>query len=101
MSPLSRFFKIRNLLWLAPLPLLWFSLRNIPLKEVWASLGSLNPQAIFALAGLNAAILVLFASRWWLILRFLGYSRPYLSLVSYRLAAFGVSYFTPGPQLGG
>ena len=26
---------------------------------------------------------------------------PFLPLVGYRLSAFGLSYFTPGPQVGG
>jgi uncharacterized protein (TIRG00374 family) len=46
-------------------------------------------------------IFLLFSSRWWLILRTQGFSQPYLALSGYRLAAFGVTYFTPGTQLGG
>jgi uncharacterized protein (TIRG00374 family) len=49
----------------------------------------------------NSVIFLLFSSRWWLILNALGYHLPYLSLVKYRLAAFAVSYFSPGTQFGG
>lgn len=43
----------------------------------------------------------LMACRWWLILRPQDRSVPYLPLVAIRLAAFGISYFTLGPQIGG
>jgi len=46
-------------------------------------------------------LVVSFSSRWWLILRGQGHRRSYRSLVGYRLAGFGITYFTPGPQLGG
>jgi uncharacterized protein (TIRG00374 family) len=46
-------------------------------------------------------VLLLFSARWWIISRAQGYPVPYLTLAGYRLAAFGVSYFTPGPQFGG
>lgn len=64
-------------------------------------LGMLNLAAVLLLFAINGIILVLFSSRWWLILRQQGYPLPYLSLVGYRLAAFGLAYFTPGPQIGG
>jgi len=46
-------------------------------------------------------VIALLTTRWWLILRAQGHLLPYGMLVGYRLAAFGVSYFTPGPQVGG
>lgn len=91
----------RTLIWLVPLGLLWLALRDIPWKAVTITLLSLNPLSLLGLVLVNAAILVLFAGRWWLILRSQGYTVPILPLVGYRLVAFGVSYFTPGPQLGG
>jgi uncharacterized protein (TIRG00374 family) len=50
---------------------------------------------------LNGLVLVLLTGRWWLILRGLGYRLPFGMTMGHRLAAFGVSYFTPGPQFGG
>jgi uncharacterized protein (TIRG00374 family) len=98
---LHRTFRLQNALWLAiPLPL-WWTLRNIPSQDIWTILSGLSLGSLLVLGGLNAIILALFSSRWWLILRAQGYSRPYLALVGYRLAAFGVTYFTPGPQIGG
>ena len=49
----------------------------------------------------NVCVFVLFGWRWAIILRVLGYPISYAALVRYRLAAFGLSYFTPGPQFGG
>ena len=89
------------LFWLALPLVLWWSFREIPPQEVWGTLRSLQLGSVLILVSLNAAILLLFSSRWWLILRTQGYARSYLSLVGYRLAGFGITYFTPGPQLGG
>jgi uncharacterized protein (TIRG00374 family) len=51
--------------------------------------------------GLNTIVLATFAARWWIILRFQGVKVGFLPVMLYRLAAFGVSYLTPGPQFGG
>jgi uncharacterized protein (TIRG00374 family) len=40
-------------------------------------------------------------ARWWIIVRAESPSVPFLPLVGYRLSVFGLSYFTPGPQVGG
>ncbi len=40
-------------------------------------------------------------ARWWIIVRSNNPSTPFLPLVRYRLSTFGISYFTPGPQVGG
>ena len=44
---------------------------------------------------------MLISARWWIIVRAEAPRVPFLPLVVYRLAAFGMSYFTPGPQVGG
>lgn len=93
--------RLRRLFWLALLLPAWWALRQVPLAEAWAILRGVRAEAALALAVLNLAILASFAMRWWLILGALGFRRPYLPLAGYRLAAFGVTYFTPGPQLGG
>ena len=97
----NQVLRFRNLAWLFLPFLLWWALRDVSIHQVWQTLGQLSPTGLLALAGINIAILCLFSSRWWLILRNQGYRLPYFSLVGYRLAAFGVTYFTPGPQLGG
>jgi uncharacterized membrane protein YbhN (UPF0104 family) len=87
--------------WLLILPFLVWAGSQVPWAEVWASLRGLSGWQLLALAGLNSAIFALFSGRWWLILRAQGYSVSYLALTGYRLAAFGITYFTPGPQFGG
>ena len=62
-------------------------------------LSRLRAAQFFVLAILNGLILLVLNGRWWLILGGFGYHLPYLTLTGYRLAAFGVSYFTPGPLL--
>lgn len=90
-----------HLLWLIVPLLLWWALRGIRLSDVGAALRRLGPGQIAILVALNALTLLSFTGRWWLILRAQGYAIPYLTLTGYRVAAFGVSYFTPGPQFGG
>lgn len=94
------FGKIGSLVLLS-IPLLWWAIRDIPLAGIYATLLRLSPAALLSLFLANALILLLFAGRWWVVMRAVGYSLPILSLTIYRLAGFGVSYFTPGPQFGG
>jgi uncharacterized protein (TIRG00374 family) len=49
----------------------------------------------------NVLVSLTLSGRWWLILRAQGHPISFLTVAGYRLAAFGVSYFTPGPQFGG
>ncbi len=96
-----RLWKLRYLMWLAiPLLLVW-GLRHVPFSAIWTALSQLSPTSILALMLVNGVIILLFSSRWWLILSAQGYRLPYLSLVTYRLAAFAISYFSPGTQFGG
>ena len=83
------------------LGLLWLTLRSVDLHEVWAQLRGLTIAQIGMLAAANALVLLTFSARWWLLLLAQGYRIPYGKLVRYHLAAFGVSYFTPGPHFGG
>jgi uncharacterized protein (TIRG00374 family) len=92
---------LRVLLWsLIPI-VLWWTLKDISLVEIIDRFRGIGLEAIFILIGLNAIIFILFSLRWWLILRTQGNPRSLLSLIKYRLAGFGVTYFTPGPQFGG
>lgn len=90
-----------QLLWLlVPVLVIW-SVRDAPLADILRALSSLSIAKILLLAALNAIILLLVSGRWWLILRAQGHTIRYLSVAAYRLVAFGISYFTPGPQFGG
>jgi glycosyltransferase 2 family protein len=98
---MKRYFQFRYLFWLAVPLLLGWALRHVSLTEVGTVLRQLTPAQILALVAINLLVLFLFSARWWLISRAQGYPIPYLTLAGYRLASFGVSYFTPGPQVGG
>ena len=88
-------------LWLAVLLLLLWVLQTVSLRQVWQVLGGLSLWQILVLILANGLVLITMSGRWWLILRAQGHPVPYFTLAGYRLAAFGVSYFTPGPQFGG
>ncbi len=90
-----------GLVWLAGLLILWWILRGISLQELFGVLDNLRAYQLFILVALNAGIFALFALRWWLILKVLGYRLPFRRVLTYRLTAFGITYFTPGPQFGG
>ena len=94
------FIKTGSLIILS-IALLWWAVRDIPIPEILATLLRLSPIALLGLALVNVLILLLFTGRWWIVMRALGYRLPFLSLTVYRLAGFGISYFTPGPQVGG
>lgn len=91
----------RHLLWLGPPILLWLVLRNVPLDELLTALSRLQPIEIVLLTLVNVGVVLTFSGRWWSILVALGYRLAYILVSAYRLAAFSVSYFTPGPQVGG
>lgn len=89
------------LMWAAGLLLLVSALRDIPMDEIHSMLSGLRGEQLGFLVVLNAAILGIFAARWWLLVRELDRPVSFGAVLAYRLAAFGVNYFTPGPQFGG
>jgi uncharacterized protein (TIRG00374 family) len=50
---------------------------------------------------INTFMYLLVTLRWWIIARASNRSIPYFPLVLVRVAVFGISYFTLGPQVGG
>jgi uncharacterized protein (TIRG00374 family) len=98
---MKRLRPLRWLIWLAlPLALIWLA-RSLPLGEIQAILFSVSPWALAGLVAFNGLAVVVFSSRWWLALRTQGQRLPYLTVFRYRMAAFAISYFTPGTQFGG
>lgn len=81
--------------------LLYFALRNAPLAEIWNTLKHLQLYQIVSLIIINILIYILITLRWWLIVRAEQKALPFVPLIFVRLAVFGVSYFTLGPQIGG
>ena len=92
---------LKALPWLLVPLLLWWALRDVPFGEIGQTLGQLTFWQIMAVAAANTFLMLSMSARWWLILRAQGYRIPYLTLAGYRLAAFSVAYFTPGPHFGG
>jgi glycosyltransferase 2 family protein len=89
------------LLWGLVTVFLFLTLRSVPLVEIGLVLAKLNTVQVLVLLAANLLILALMAGRWALLLRALGHPLGLLELIGLRLAGFGVSYFTPGPQFGG
>jgi glycosyltransferase 2 family protein len=81
--------------------LLYFALHNAPLAEIWEMLYKLRFWQVLILLGLNVLIYILITLRWWLIVRAERKDVPFSPLLATRVAVFGVSYFTLGPQVGG
>lgn len=81
--------------------LLYLALRNAPFLEIWNALKQLRLSQIGILFLINVAVILAMAARWWVIVRAENPSIPFWPLVRYRLSVFGLSYFTPGPQMGG
>lgn len=91
----------RFLVYLAVLTLLYFALRNAPFTQIWGALSQLRLWQIGILFLLNSGVVFAITARWWILVRSAHPSIPFLPLVRYRLSTFGLSYFTPGPQVGG
>ena len=81
--------------------LLWWSLRAVPLVDIWDVLKELHLWQIGILFLLNVVVLIAMNTRWWIIVRVENPQIQFWQLMQYRLAVFGISYFTPGPQVGG
>ena len=88
-------------IWIVALAVLWLVVREVPLREAVRMLAGLRGWQLGLLVLLNGLVLLALNGRWWLLLRGLGYELPFWLLLGHRLAAFGVSYFTPGPHFGG
>ncbi|GAB4268930.1 MAG: hypothetical protein Kow0080_12120 [Candidatus Promineifilaceae bacterium] len=89
------------LVWTAALLLLAAALRSVPVPKITAVLRGLSPWEVAGLAAVNLLVLMLLNGRWWLLLHAQGATVPFFVLTAHRLAAFAVSYFTPGPHFGG
>lgn len=96
MRHLLRFFP-----WLVAVLLVGWVAQTVPLAALGQVLGRLDGVEVVVLVGMNGAVLLALNGRWWYILRGYGCEVPFLTLMSYRLVAFGISYFTPGPHFGG
>jgi uncharacterized protein (TIRG00374 family) len=81
--------------------LLGWVFRQVPLGKALGLLQQMSILSVFAWVLLNGAIFVLMATRWWWFLYVMGEPIHIVWVAMYRLVGFGISYFTPGTQLGG
>jgi len=98
-KPLRAFRRLAVYLVLAIL--LYFALRNAPFMEIWNALTQLQLSQLAILFVINALVILFITARWWVIVHAENPAVPFLPLIGYRLSVFGLSYFTPGPQVGG
>ncbi len=96
-----RVWSRRLLLLAAALFLLWMAFRGTPLPEIVRVLATVRPWQLVVILIVNILFHVLMGMRWWFLTRGDIKSVRLHEMVVVRLGAFGVSYFTPGPQLGG
>ncbi len=89
------------LAWLAGLILLAWVLRQVSWRGVWHILQGLTWAQVGLLALLNGLILLGLTARWQAFVAILPRPLSFMMLFQARLAAFALSYFTPGPQFGG
>ncbi|HET7011095.1 MAG TPA: lysylphosphatidylglycerol synthase transmembrane domain-containing protein [Anaerolineales bacterium] len=92
---------LRIFLWLALPLVVWLALRGLDVRQVGRVLGQLGPIQIAVLLVVNLLVVCALAGRWWAILAADGHVVPYGAATLYRLAGFGITYFTPGTQFGG
>ncbi len=81
--------------------LLYLALRDAPLHDIWGMLSNLKIWQILILLVWNTSIYFLITLRWWLIAQAEKKDVSFFPLLLIRVAVFGVSYFTLGPQVGG
>ena len=81
--------------------LLYLVLRNVPLQEIWNTIHGLQLWQVGVLAGCSILIYALITLRWWIIVSAENKQISYFPLLLVRVAVFGISYFTLGPQVGG
>ncbi len=87
--------------WVLALLILAWVMQTVSVEDAVAAIQQLRWSQIMLLIMLNGLILIFLTGRWWIILRGHGQRIPFFSLFGYRMATFGVSYFTPGPHMGG
>ncbi len=92
---------LRIFVWILVPLAAWWSIKDISLSAIGENFRQIGLQAILVLVVINMFIFVLFSFRWWMILKAQDLRVSLISVIGYRLAGFGVTYFTPGPQFGG
>jgi glycosyltransferase 2 family protein len=92
---------LRLLPWMIGLLLVAWMIRSVSLEAIVVNLRQLQGWQIAVLIIANLLVLLAICGRWWILLAGEGYRIPFFQVFGYRLAVFGLSYFTPGPHMGG
>lgn len=98
---MSRKRWVTMLAWGAGLGLLAWALRHVSWTDLWTILRGLTVPQMGLLVLLNGLVLLALTERWRTFVATLPQPVSFFDLFQARLAAFSVSYFTPGPQFGG
>lgn len=98
---LARVLQIKNLFWLIILILVVYAFKDVSWGEVWAILNRLNVRQVIALLFVTFLVFWSIAMQSWVLLYVRGFKVSLLRLIAYWMAGYTVSYFIPGPQLGG
>lgn len=81
--------------------LLIIAMRDVEPRIIIPLLQQLHWWQITVLLASNMLVIIFFGWRWYVILRVMQPTTNVWRLCLHRLGGFGVSYFTPGPQVGG
>jgi uncharacterized protein (TIRG00374 family) len=81
--------------------LLYWAYRQVPLTSIGDVLSQIRLWQVAVLISVNCLFHVLMGLRWWIIGRSDIQELPLADIILVRLSAFGLSYFSPGPQVGG
>jgi len=92
---------ITLLLWCVALALAAWTLRQLPLADIGASVRGLSVLDTAMWLLLNVAVMVLSTARWQAFAHMLGNRVALWPLLLIRMAGQTVSFLTPGPQFGG
>lgn len=101
MNFFKRLLSPQVLLLCVALVLLWLAVRTVSARELIAIVRRVNLPLIGLIILLDLGVLAAISMRWWLILWGFGHRLSLLRIVRYRTTVFGLSYVTPGPQMGG
>lgn len=88
-------------IWGLVILLLILALRDVDPKSIIPLLEQLHWWQIIVLLVSNLVVIICFGWRWHFILKAMYPNINVWRLCLHRLGGFGVSYFTPGPQVGG
>ena len=101
MRLLKRIFSLQSLVLLIALVLLWLAVRAVSLREMVDIVRRIDLGWLGLIILLDIGVLVSISIRWWFVLWGFGHRLSLLRLIRYRTTVFGLSYITPGPQMGG